>query len=164
MSKIYKIKYKFSIEKLNDEVVEKTIKYFESRRFKCQLENKRIVGKRGNTIGNLFSYDMTKLICNLNVEFFKNDITVEFFVNSKFQDITKVNLASFEIEQLLLPYYLNNEPKPDFLNEYLTMSKESALKWTLSLTILGRKLPDELKTKIESLANENEYPEVTEIK
>lgn len=157
---IYRIKYKFSFENMNDEVVKESIKYWESRRFKCQFENKKIVGKRGNTFGNLFSYNMTKLICNLTVEFLENSIAVEFFVNGKFQDITEVNLASFEIEQLLFPYYLKNEPSPNFLNDFLIFRNKSALKWTFSFMTKGRTLSDELKTKIESIANGNEFPQV----
>ena len=103
---------------------------------------------------------MTKLICELRVEFLENNISVEFLVNGKFQDITDVNLASFEIEQLLFPYYLKNESNPEFLNKFMVYNKKSAIKWTFSLTTLGRNLSDELKTKIESLANGNDYPKV----
>ena len=160
MSKIYRIRYNFSIENMNENVISKSIEYWESRRFKCQKENKKIVGRRGNTLGNLFSFDMTKLICELRVEFLENNISVEFLVNGKFQDITDVNLASFEIEQLLFPYYLKNEPSPEFLDEFMIFRNKSAIKWTFSLTALGRNISDELKTKIESLANGNELPKV----
>lgn len=137
MSKLYRIRYKFSFENINDDIINKSIEYWESRKFKYQYKNKEIVGNRGNTFGNLFSFDMTKLICKLQVEFLENNISVEFTINSKFQILTDVNLASFKIEQLLFPYYLKNERYPEFLYEFMTFNNDSAVKWVASFMVLG---------------------------
>ncbi len=160
MSKFYRIRYRFPIDNISDEIEKVSLNYWESRHFKCQLIDKKIFGKRGTTLGNLFSYDMTKLICDLQVEFEENSISIELLVDGKFQDITEVNLASFQIEQLLFPYYLKNIPTPSFLSEFLKFRNQSAIKWKFSFMSLGRNLSDDLKVNIKTLANGNEFPKV----
>ncbi len=160
MSKKYRIKYKFPLDKTAGEAMKISLDYWKKRDFKCHLLNNKIIGKRGSVIGNLFSFDMTKLICELNVEFEESNVLVEFIVNGKFQDITPVNLASFKIEQLLFPYFLENTEPPSSLNSFLKFRRQAAIKWTFSFMTLGRELSDDLKVSIESLANGNELPQV----
>ena len=94
MSKFYRIRYRFPIDNISDEIEKVSLNYWESRHFKCQLIDKKIFGKRGTTLGNLFSYDMTKLICDLQVEFEENSMPGENeTIDLRVQTSTNLNVV-----------------------------------------------------------------------
>lgn len=161
MGEDYKIKYQFGFDNESINIKDLSLNYWESRNFKCRMNNNKLTGKRGNIFGNLFSFDMTKLICDLNVEFLDDKkVIVEFIVHGKFQDITEVNLADFKLEMLLFPKIIQNIPPPDFLLDFVKYRKTSNLKWTFTLMTKGRKLSDDFEKKLELLSDGNEFPSV----
>lgn len=161
MGKNYKIEYKFQSKRLNSDIKELALKYWESRNFKCQLKPHSLIGKRGSIYGNLTSYNMSKLICDLQVEFINdNFINVVFIVNGKFQDIVETNLWDFKLEQIFFQRGLNKLPMPDFLSDYLKYRKKSALIWTFSLMLKGRNIPQDLMGKLERLTDGEKLPTV----
>lgn len=164
MGEKYKIEYEFTFENESINIEDLSLEYWQSRNFKCQINQNKLTGKRGNIFGNLFSFDMTKLICDLIVEFReKNKIYVEFIVNGKFQDITDVNLADFKLEMLLYPKAIQNIPPPEFLTDFVKFREKEALKWTFTFMIKGRRLADNFKKEMEILAEGNDLPRVIKI-
>ena len=83
----YRIKYTFPIKQRGIEVLDKSDRYWRTRGFNCTQKSTSINGKRGSSIGNLTSFNMTKLICELDVDFTDdNYVTTELLVNGKFQE------------------------------------------------------------------------------
>lgn len=165
MGEDYKLKYEFEFDNESINIKDISLNYWESRYFKCRINNNKLTGKRGNIMGNLFSFNMTKLMCDLNVEFLNDKkVIVELIVHGKFQDITEVNLADFKLEMLLYPKTIQNIPPPDFLSDFVKYRKTANLKWTFSLMTKGRKLSDDFETKLELLSDGNEIPSVDVIR
>lgn len=159
----YNITYEFKLSPDVENIKIRSIKYWESRKFKCNASIDKITGRRGNYFGNLTSFNMTKLICKLCVVLCdKKRIRTELFINGKFQDITNVNLWDFKLELILFHRYLNNLPFPDFMTDYKKYRRNSALKWTYTLMEKGRDLNAELKEKLEGLT-EGECIPVVEV-
>jgi len=158
MSK-YKISYEFKSTSSHNEIRESVLRYWVSRNFNCHFESNKLYGKRGSLMGNLTSFDMTKLICDLQVVFKENNcVYTELFVDGKLQDITEINLWDFKLELISFHRNINNLPKPDFLAEYLDFKKTSDYVWFFSLSLLGRKLTKDLKTKLEKLTDRERFP------
>ena len=165
MGENYKIKYDFQLISEKTNIKELSLEYWKSRKFKCDIKSNEIIGNRGNVWGNLTSFNMTNLICNLHVDF-KNQkhVHAELFINGKFQDITDVNLWDFKLELILFHRTLNELSFPDFMTEYNKHRKKSALKWSFSLMLKGRELTNELKEKLERLTEGENLPIVEIVK
>ncbi len=161
----YRIKYSFPIDQQSVELIDKSERYWRARGFNCEQESNSINGKRGSSIGNLTSFNMTKLICGLDVNLSNNDtVTAELFVNGKFQDITEINLWDFKLELILYEYSLKGIDYPDFLTVYSKKRKTAAVKWSFTMTIKGRDFPKDLNDKLEGLVISNQPPSVEVIK
>jgi hypothetical protein len=63
----YRITYSFSIDNRGVELMDDSEQYWSSRGFDCKQKDSTIIGKRGSSFGNLTSFNMTKLICGLDV-------------------------------------------------------------------------------------------------
>ena len=165
MGENFKITYDFQLLSEKTNIKELSIDYWQSRKFKCHLNPNQIIGKRGSTWGNLTSFDMTNLICNLRVDFTnEKQVRAELFITGKFQDITEVNLWDFKLELILFQRTLNELSFPDFMTKYKNHRKKSALKWSFSLMLKGRELTSELKEKLEKLTDGENSPIVEAVK
>ena len=161
MGENFKITYDFQLLSEKANIKELSLDYWKNRKFKCDLNSNQITGKRGSTWGNLTSFDMTNLICNLRVDFTnEKHVRAELFVTGKFQDITEVNLWAFKLELILFHRTLNELSFPDFMTEYKNHRKKSALKWSFTLMLKGRELTAELKEKLEKLTEGEALPVV----
>lgn len=160
MGKNYKITYDFHLASEKTNVKELSLEYWKSRKFKCNLNSNVIIGERGNVWGNLISFDMTNLICKLNVDF-KNQkhVHTELFINGKFQDITDINLWDFKLELILFHRTLNELSfPPDVMTEYIKHRDKSELKWFFTIMLKGRELTPDLKEKLEKLTEGENLP------
>jgi hypothetical protein len=161
MGENFKITYDFQLLSENTNIKELSLDYWENKKFICVLNSNEITGKRGSNWGNLTSFDMTNLICELRVDFrSEKHVRAELFVTGKFQDITDVNLWAFKLELILFHRTLNELAFPDFMNEYENQRKKSALKWSFTLMLKGRELTTELKEKFEKLTEGENLPVV----
>ena len=153
----YRIKYTFPIDQRVIELMDNSDRYWSSRGFNCEQKSTSIIGKRGSSIGNLTSFDMTKLICELVVDFSEdNYMTAELLVNGKFQDITEINLWDFKLELILFEYSIKEMDYPDFLSEYKKKRKNAAIKWSFTMMMRGRDFSTDLKDKLEGLTESNQ--------
>lgn len=162
MGENIKITYDFQLTSEKTNIKDLSLDYWKAKKFKCDIDSNSIKGKRGNILGNLTSFDMTNLICKLNVDF-RNEkrIHTELHINGKFQDITDINLWDFKLELILFHRMLNDLSFPDFMNEYKNHRKKSALKWSFTFMLKGRELTSELKEKLEELTEGEALPILT---
>ncbi len=157
----YRIKYSFPIDERGIELMDNSDRYWSSRGFDCEQKSSSIIGKRGSSFGNLTAFDMTKLICGLDVNLSDNNtMTAELLVNGKFQDITEINLWDFKLELILFEYSIKKMDYPDFLSEYSKKRKTAAIKWSFTMMKKGRDFPMDLKDKLEGLVKSNQPPSV----
>ena len=157
----YRIKYTFAIKQRGIEALDKSDRYWSTRGFNCKQNSTSISGKRGSSIGNLTSFNMTKLICELDVDFSDdNYVTTELLVNGKFQDITEINLWDFKLELILFEYSIKGMDYPDFLSEYAKKRKTAAIKWSFTMMMRGRDFSTDLKDKLDGLTESNQPPSV----
>ena len=156
----YRIKYSFTIDKKGLDLMENSNRYWSTRGFDCKRRSASIIGKRGSSLGNLTSFNMTKLICDLDVNLSQNNtVTTELLVDGKFQDITEINLWDFKLELILYEYALKDIDFPDFLSEYKKKKDNAAIKWSFTM-MRGRDFSPDLKNKLEGLVRGNQAPSV----
>lgn len=157
----YRIKYSFTIDENGLDLMENSNRYWSTRGFDCKRRSASIIGKRGSSLGNLTSFNMTKLICDLDVNLSENNtVTTELLVDAKFQDITEINLWDFKLELILYEYSLKDINYPDFLSEYTKKRNNAAIKWSFTMMMRGRDFSPDLKNKLEGLVRSNQAPSV----
>jgi hypothetical protein len=155
----YKIEYTFPLNQSSIDLIDPSEDYWKTRGFDCLRNNEIILGKRGSSVGNLTSFNMSKLICDLHVDLSNvKAIKAELFVNGKYQDITEINLWDFKLELILFEYSIKGIEYPDFLTEYNKKRRFAAFKWSFSMMMKGRDFSNELKSKIEGLTKGNPPP------
>ena len=164
MNRLYRISYEFPVESWGDSQVEIALQYWQMLGFQCsQTTALGIEAKRGNLLGNYFSFNMTKLICRLSVAASPQCIiTSKLEVDGAGQIITEWNLASFKIEHLLFRRKLRNLPPSISLEQFMKANRRASLAWTISLGLRGAKLPQHWKNVIHALGDET-TPPVAEI-
>ena len=159
MGKNYKIHYEFDIKSNQKKIEEVTKEYWHSRDFQFEEKQDVIYGKRGSISGNLFSFDMSKLICDLYINIKDNKrISIDLILNTQYQDITEVNLWDLKLEILMFQRFVNDLPKPDFLDEFIKFRNKSAILWTFTITLAGRNISSDLKGKLEKLTEGEALP------
>ncbi|RYZ86482.1 MAG: hypothetical protein EOP04_13790 [Proteobacteria bacterium] len=105
-----------------------------------------LLGKRGHLLGNLTSFNMTKLMSNLTVTVDGTNVEAVLVVNKLGQSITDWNRAWWNLEMEIFESHLlsgdNQEERwAQFLKEY----KSQAWIWTASLGKLGNEVPPDKK-------------------
>jgi len=159
MGKNYKIHYEFEIKSNKKNYEDGIIQYWKSRNFEFEDKSDSYNGKRGSIIGNLFSFDMSKLISDLKIVVKENKkIITDLILNTQFQDITEVNLWDLKLELIMFQRFINDLPQPDFLDDFIKFKNKSAILWTFTITAAGRNISQDLKEKLESLCDGENLP------
>jgi hypothetical protein len=133
------------------------IAYLQIRRFlDAQVSSELIViGSRGNWIGNLTSFDMTKLITKVKISSCTvGTIVVELDVNTFGQQITEWNAAVWRLEMVELHRVICGLSHID--NVWKRFGRDSRLsyvKWAFTLMICGQSLPEIWESEISRLEN-----------
>ena len=128
----------------DDEVKQKIVRFWESRGIAfTQATDDTLKGHRGSWLGNLTSYDMSKLLADLTIS--RSNETQLFCVldvNISCQDITEWNKAYWQLEMdTLESYLLYNDERENEWQEFSKNSLKAAWQWSLSFRLLGRKFP-----------------------
>lgn len=145
MSRIrYIVRFTFDDGPPGDEAVwERAAGYWEGRGFRCGLADvDHLVGRRGTWLGNLFAMDVGRLICDLDVR--REDErrwSLRHVVEGAFQYLTEWNLGELGLEQLLFRRALLGLPPPPYLERYRAATRRASVLGSLTLTMLGRRLP-----------------------
>lgn len=95
-----KVTKKFNVEKFDDSTHQLIISFWENRKIKFNnISETSYEGNRGDTWGNLTSFDMSKLITQLNISRDdNNEISCELDIKTFGQYITKSNKEFWKLE------------------------------------------------------------------
>ena len=127
----------FCVPEHDDSLNERIIKFWSGRGINLLKDTKSsLTGKRGNFLGNLISYDTSKLITKLTVKIENGRIICEFNINTVFQYITNLNKKFWELElETFESFILNNENQDELWKEYYKESRRSNFIWTIFIII-----------------------------
>jgi hypothetical protein len=120
------------------------VAYWESRGFRCgRAGEDRVVGRRGDWLGNLFSFDLQRLVCDLDVRREgASRWSIQLLLEGAFQILTEWNLGELVLEPLLFRRAMLGLPPPPVLARYREATRRASVASSLSLTLLGRRLPE----------------------
>lgn len=101
---------KISIQEMNDESKKKMVEFWEKRGIVfTNSADKELHGKRGSLLGNLFSYNMSKLIATIRiVEQGENEVICELKINTVMQYVTPWNKEYWALEFETFESEMNN--------------------------------------------------------
>lgn len=110
-------------------------------------------GTRGSWLGNLFSYDMSKVRASLKMSpIGQNRINVELHVRTFGQQITQWNRAYWRLEIVEVHHLLLGCGNiPEVWSRFLNDSRQASISWTFSLMKYGQQLTDEWEFAISNL-------------
>ena len=142
------------------------IAYWESRGFRCaHAAGDRVVGRRGNWVGNLFSFEIQHLVCDLDL---RRDApgawSVSMLLEGAFQILTEWNVGELMLEPLMFRRTMLGLPSPPDLGRYREATRRATVASSLSLTILGRRLPEFWRQLFRQLAAPYELPTVERVR
>jgi hypothetical protein len=120
------------------------VAYWESRGFRCgRVGDDRVVGRRGTWLGNLFSFDTQRLVCDLDI---RRDgargWSLRLLLEGAFQVLTEWNLGELVLEPLLFRRAMLGLPPPAALAGYRDATRHASVVSSLSLTMFGGRLPE----------------------
>lgn len=104
----------FNVNKFDEDCYINTISYWESRGFTFkQKKQNYLLGYRGNMFGNLFSFNMQKIITVIKIYITnENYIKVEMKINTKFLKISENNKRFWDLElETYKSKLINNDHK-----------------------------------------------------
>ena len=140
--------------------------YWESRGFRCALAGAdRFVGRRGDWFGNLFSFDVRRLVCDLDVR--RDDArgwSIRLLVEGAFQILTEWNLGELALEPLLFRRALLGLPPPPQLERYRADTRRASVVNSLTLTMAGGRLPEFWRQLFRELAAPHPPPTVERVR
>ena len=142
------------------------VRFWEGRGFRCsEVEGDRLIGRRGGWLGNLFSFDVERLICHLDVrrEAARN-WSVRLLFEGAFQYFTEWNLNELVLEPLLFRRALLGLPTPRDLARFRAATRRASVASALTLTLLGRRFPACWRQLFRELAAPYEPPVVERVR
>lgn len=142
------------------------VAYWESRGFRCATAGAdRVVGRRGDWMGNLFSFDVQRLVCDLDVRRAgARAWSIQMLLEGAFQILTEWNVGELILEPLLFRRTLLGLPPPPDLARYQAATRRAAVVSSLSLTLAGGRLPEFWRQLFRQLAAPHDPPTVARVK
>jgi hypothetical protein len=142
------------------------VAFWESRGFRCAPAGEdRVVGRRGDWFGNLFSFDIKRLVCDLDV---RRDgargWSIRLLLEGAFQVLTEWNVGELMLEPLLFRRALLGLPPPPQLERYRADTRRASVISSLTLTMLGGRLPEFWRQLFRELAAPHEPPTVERVR
>ena len=142
------------------------VAFWESRGFRCgEAGTDHVVGRRGDWFGNLFSFDLQRLVCDLDL---RRDAargwSVQLLLEGAFQILTEWNLGELVLEPLLFRRAMLGLPPPPDLQRYRDATRRASVVSSLSLTMLGGRLPEFWRQLFRQLAAPYDPPIVERIR
>jgi hypothetical protein len=145
---------------------ETVVPYWESRGFRCgQAGEDRVVGRRGTWMGNLFSFDVQRLVCDLDVRRAgMRGWSIQMLLEGAFQVLTEWNLGELVLEPLLFRRALLGLPPPPALARFREATRRASVVSSLSLTLAGGRLPEFWRQLFRQLAAPYDPPIVERVR
>jgi hypothetical protein len=126
----------------------KVVDFWSRRRIKfSETSSHTLVGTRGSWLGNLISYDMSKLKSELMITVSPaNELRCRLKINTLMQIITEYNKAWWNLEmESFESYLLETDEQEERWERFSANNKKAAIVWTLSSGMVGHKIPPEEK-------------------
>jgi hypothetical protein len=142
------------------------IAYWESRGFRCATVGAdRLVGRRGSWWGNVSSFDVHRLVCDVDVRREgARGWSVRLLLEGAFQYLTEWDLGALALETLLFRRALLGLPPPPELDRYRKETRRAAVVGSLSLSLLGTRLPKVWRQLIAQYAAPYDPPSVERVR
>ena len=114
-----------------------------------KIEGNALHGKRGSLLGNLFSYDMSKLISTLSISVSADsELTCILDVNTVMQGITERNKEYWNLEMNTFEsFLLRNDEQVDNWEDFRKRSVLGAIIWTITFGLFGDGLSNKREKK-----------------
>jgi hypothetical protein len=149
--------------------LETALAHWQSRGFRCEAiaddRDARIVGRRGSWLGNVFSFDIERLVCDLDVRREGARVwSVRLLLEGAFQILTEWNLGELALEPLLFRRAMLGLPLPAEFVRYRADTRRASVVASMSLTLLGGRLPEFWRQMIRELAAPFEPPIVERVR
>ena len=142
------------------------VAFWQARGFRCgKVGGDRVVGRRGDWLGNLFSFDVNRLVCDLDVR--RHDQrawSIQLLLEGAFQYFTEWNLGELVLEPLLFRRAMLGLPTPPDLARYQAATRRASVASALSLTMLGRRLPEFWRQLFRQIAAPYDPPVVERVR
>lgn len=124
----------FQLETWNQETKDRMMSFWMGRGFIFTETSDNIVGTRGSIWGNLFSFDMSKLIAKLTISVdSSNRCECILEINTILQDITSSNERYWLLElDTFESFTLSGDMKADEWARYKMQSKKADRTWTIN--------------------------------
>lgn len=138
----------FKVPAWNETTKEKAIGYWTRRRIIfSETSGDTLIGKRGNLVGNLTSFDMSKLMAHLTIKNSSdNEVSCVLVVNTVMQSVTDYNKAWWDLEMdTFESYLLRNDEQEEKWRKFGAAHKKAAWNWSLTFGINGNKIEPEDK-------------------
>jgi hypothetical protein len=126
----------------------KMIDFWSRRRIEfSESSENTLKGKRGSLLGNITSFDMSKLMSELTITISaENRVHCELEVNTFMQIITEYNKAWWNLEmETFESYLLQTDEQDERWRRFKAIDKKAAIAWTLTSGLVGNKIPPEEK-------------------
>jgi len=142
------------------------VAWWEARGFRCARTGPdRVVGRRGGWLGNLFSFDVQRLICDLDLRREgARAWSITLLLEGAFQYFTEWNLGELVIEPLLFRRAMLGLPMPPDLARYRSATRRASVVSALTLTIAGKRLPEFWRQLFRQLAAPYDPPVVERVR
>jgi hypothetical protein len=142
------------------------VAWWQGRGFRCgRAGADRVVGRRGRWLGNLFSFDVQRLVCDLDLRCDGAGAwSVTLLLEGAFQYFTDWNLGELALEPLLFRRALLGLPPPADLARYHAATRRASVVSALSLTMAGKRLPEFWRQLFRQLAAPYEPPVVERVR
>jgi hypothetical protein len=142
------------------------VAFWEARGFRCGAAGAdRVVGRRGDWFGNLFSFDIQRLVCDLDLRRGAAGAwSVQLLLEGAFQYFTEWNLGELVLEPLLFRRAMLGLPMPPDLARYRAETRRASVVSALSLTIAGKRLPEFWRQLFRQLAAPYDPPVVERVR
>ncbi len=134
------------ISEWNDAIRRKIVDFWQERRVVFTVsEGRTLEGKRGSLLGNMTSFDMTRLITTLTVSRTSPaEIVCRLDIDTTFQSITTWNEAYWQLEMdTFESWLLYGEDKKAEWEAYYKTARAGDIRWLLSFGLFGNRTPPE---------------------
>ena len=135
-----RIERRFLVPMWDESLTQKAIHFWSKRGVAfMRSEGNTLSGKRGSLLGNLFSYDMSKLISKLSISVSSdNELTCILDVNTVMQGITERNKEYWDLEMdTFESFLLRNDEQTENWDDFRKRNVLGAIIWTLTFGLFG---------------------------
>ena len=135
----------------DEHTIERATHYLKERGFTLQRHNHTLSGSRGSMVGNMTSFDMTRVMATCRIEPIGNGIRCTINVDTTGQDITEWNIAVWRMELIELHQRLSGgEDLGNVWRRLKSASSWASFVWAITLGLGGRQLTQQWAEELDA--------------